>query len=502
MRLNRWTKVLGVIVVLLGGAAVLLIKTLPIERVGLRSRLIMLGDLNDDNKWGDSDLVFLRRLVVDPFSVPDYMLSKSDMNRDGRFDSQDTVLLATLARVGDPYRAEEQAHSEGRIFPRPREFFDYKSEYEYVQRPLVLLSDSLRLASPLKLLHEWKSPPDLSAYESQLLEDVYSEAMRFTSAYRLRKAGLDSVEQKYSDDHVRTCDSLFKAGEYYVLLLNLIGLVEDAETLRYRDQQPFIQNILYYRDYLRDILASPAFNAFSLGQITRDSIVRLLESGLKDKLQLDVRLDTLPPPRNYLQFKSYRDRFVWQFYKSKSRRDQFLRLMLFAQNDRRYLRSVSRTTRKHDDLILENHNLPMILLYREALRICGEDKRSAIGLLDEAIRIPFAWVKSIPRDKLPPSVALENFLLPGNKEDGSDKSRHWNVFGGVALYRSPQEALILAFEREVTDLKGSSQTPDGMKEFVRDIIADINGIYYVMSINENLLRNYVQADDLELVHSN
>jgi hypothetical protein len=49
------------------------------------------------------------------------------------------------------------------------------------------------------------------------------------------------------------------------------------------------------------------------------------------------------------------------------------------------------------------------------------------GLLDEAVRIPFAWMKSIPRNKLPTSVALENFLLPGNKEDGSDKSRYWNV---------------------------------------------------------------------------
>ncbi len=496
MQLDKWKIVLGIIVVLLSGLAVLIFNTLPIKRVGLRSQLVMLGDLNDDNKWDDSDLVILRQIVVDPFSVPAYILHKSDMNRDGRFDFQDTLLLATLVRVGDPYRAEEQAHLEGRVFPRPREFFEYESDFEYVQRPLVLLSDNLASESPLKFLHQWKSRPDLSAHESQLLEEVYSEAMRFSSAYRIREAGLDSVEQKYAADHVRTCDSLFEAGEFYVLLLNLIGLVEDAETLRYRDQQPFIQRILYYRDYLRDILTSPAYDAFSLGQIRRDSVVRLLESGLKDQLQLDVRLDTLPAPRNYLQFRSYRDRFVWQFYKSKSRRDQFLHLVLFAQNDRRYLRAVSHTTRKHEDLILENHNLPMILLFREALSTCGGDKRSAIGLLDEAIRIPFAWVKSIPLEKLPASVALENFLLPGNKEDGSDKSRHWNVFGGVALYRSPQEALILAFEREVTDLKGSNQTPEGMKEFIRDIIADVNGIYYVMSINENLLRSYVRADDV------
>ena len=82
----------------------------------------------------------------------------------------------------------------------------------------------------------------------------------------------------------------------------------------------------------------------------------------------------------------------------------------------------------------------MVLLLREALRIKGGDKKKAVGLLDEAIRIPYAWIKSIPREALPGSLALDNFLLPGNKEDGADKSRHWNVFGGICLYKSPQEA--------------------------------------------------------------
>ena len=52
---------------------------------------------------------------------------------------------------------------------------------------------------------------------------------------------------------------------------------------------------------------------------------------------------------------------------------------------------------------------------------------------------------------LPSSLALDNFLLPGNKEDGADKSRHWNVFGGICLYKSPQEALDLALKREMKD---------------------------------------------------
>ena len=105
-----------------------------------------------------------------------------------------------------------------------------------------------------------------------------------------------------------------------------------------------------------------------------------------------------------------------------------------------------------------------------------------------AVRIPFSWVKAIPRDKLPSSVALENFLLPGNKEDGSDKSRHWNVFGGVSLYKSPEDSLRLALAREVKDFRDGGRTPEGMTEFIRDTMANLNGIYYVVSINPDLLK--------------
>ena len=127
--------------------------------------------------------------------------------------------------------------------------------------------------------------------------------------------------------------------------------------------------------------------------------------------------------------------------------------------------------------------MPMILLYREALRIMDGDKKSAVGMLDESIRIPFAWIKSIPVDNLPSSIALENYLLPGNKEDGADKSRHWNVFGGIAIYDTPEKSLMISLQREINDLRDNNYSVDAMDEFIRDLIANINGIYYVTSID-------------------
>jgi hypothetical protein len=40
----------------------------------------------------------------------------------------------------------------------------------------------------------------------------------------------------------------------------------------------------------------------------------------------------------------------------------------------------------------------MVLLLREALRIKNGEKKKTVGLLDEAIRIPYSWVKSLPRE--------------------------------------------------------------------------------------------------------
>ncbi len=129
----------------------------------------------------------------------------------------------------------------------------------------------------------------------------------------------------------------------------------------------------------------------------------------------------------------------------------------------------------------------MILLFREALRIKSGNKKSAVGMIDEAIRVPFAWIKIIPKEKLPSSIALENFLLPGNKEDGSDKSRHWNVFGGISLYKSPEESLLLSIRREISDFVKSSHSRESMTEFIRDTIANINGIYHVVAINPTII---------------
>ena len=193
------------------------------------------------------------------------------------------------------------------------------------------------------------------------------------------------------------------------------------------------------------------------------------------------------PPRNMTDLQSYLDRAEWQYYKSATREQDFHALVGYAQQDRRYLRAVSRTSRKLRDPDVENHNLPMVLLFREALGVVGGDKKKAVGLLDEAIRIPYAWIRSIPRKALPGSLALDNFLLPGNKEDGADKSRHWNVFGGICLYKSPQEALDLALKREMQDLRDGRYSEEAMREFLRDMIANLNGMYHVMTVDPDLL---------------
>ncbi len=49
------------------------------------------------------------------------------------------------------------------------------------------------------------------------------------------------------------------------------------------------------------------------------------------------------------------------------------------------------------------------------------------------------------------------------------------------------EALDLALKREMQDLRDGNYSEEGMREFFRDMIADLNGMYEVMSMDPDLL---------------
>ncbi|MBI5745307.1 MAG: hypothetical protein HY952_12260 [Elusimicrobia bacterium] len=486
MKIKNIAKILAYLAVLAAAVLAAAYYTLPVNRINMHSRLVMLGDFNGDDKWDKADQALLDSVLADPWAQPAETVYKADVNHNGLLDEEDVYLLYDLYMTGDPYKAREQFSASARPFPYPREFFRYVPDTEYLQRPVLAVYNPATASSPLKFLSEVRLKKAFG-YRERLLQEIYSEGVRFSLAYAKRAPGLLPKEKEYASLKIKRCASLWKAGDYYELLLEIMALTEDAETLTVKGQPEFVAQSLYFRDHLRALLESGLYRDYLAGKVAQAEVFKALEKYLLDDMGIKADLANMAPPRNFLELKNYADRARWQYYKTTSTRKDFRKLLLFAQYDRRYLRAAARTTRKAADAPLENHNLPMELLFREALVIKGGDKLAAVGLLDEAVRIPFAWVKSIPRDKLPTSVALENFLLPGNKEDGSDKSRHWNVFGGVSLYKSPEESLQLALAREVKDFR-AEPAPRGMTEFIRDTMANLNGIYYVVSINPGLLK--------------
>jgi hypothetical protein len=461
---------------------------IPVHRVEIRSELIMLGDLDGDRRWTSGDVNSLEMFLSEPFATPDEVVRRIDMNQNGLIDEEDLGILRALAScAGDPYAAEEKARARGSAFPRPRELYRYFSVSEYRPRPLWALPYPHAANSVLGWLGTFLKPASPSPYADALNAAIYAEAVRFDVAWRRREPQLLPIERSYAERKLTRARSLFDAGEMHELLLALIELVEDAETLTTRDQPEFPIKLLALRDHLREILGSSLYSDFRTGKQSWQAVLKAVSERIQTDLGLPYDFPTLSKPRNLLRLENYVQRAEWQYYKSTTREEDFRVLINYAQHDPRYLHAVSRTSRKLHDPNVENHNLPMVLLFREALRIKGGDKKRAVGLLDEAIRIPYAWVKSIPRESLPGSLALDNFLLPGNKEDGADKSRHWNVFGGVCLYKSPQEALDLALKREMQDLRDDAYSESAMREFFRDMIADLNGMYHVMSVNPGLL---------------
>ena len=463
---------------------------IPTHRVETHSELIMLGDLDGDLRWTANDLKILDSFLKDPFAFPDAVALHIDMNQNGLIDEEDIRFLRALVASGsDPYAAEEKARAKGKPFPRPREFYRYITLAEYHPRPLWALLYPPAGDSVLNWLPNFHPPASTSSYSEALDAEIYAEAVRFDQDWRKREPQLLPIEREYASQKLARMNTLRQQGERFELLLALIDGVEDAETLTERNQPAFPLKILVFRDHLRDTLKSPVYAEFKQGKQSWQAVMKVVAGHLQTDLGLSYEFETLPPPRNLTHLQNYLQRSEWQYYKSSAKEEDFRALINFAQHDPRYLRAVSRTSRKLTDIEEMNHNLPMELLFREALRIKGGDKKKAVGLLDEAIRIPFLWVKSIPREELPSSLALDNFLLPGNKEDGFDKSRHWNVFGGICLYKSPQESVDLALKREMQDLRDDHYSVDGMREFFRDMIADLNGMYYVMTVNPDLLNS-------------
>lgn len=456
----------------------------PAHRVDIRSELVMMGDLDGDSRWASGDRAILQNFMDDPSVLADETAWRLDLNRNGLIDKEDVdILEALIDSGGDPYRAEEQHRFGAAMFPRPRELYRYVSNTEYRIRPLWALPYSRAKGSILEWLFNKHARVAVTFYKEKLDAAIYAEAVRFDRAWRKREPDLLPVERDYADRKLVRLKELSGTGQRHELLLGLIELVEDAETLTTRDASAFALKFLTLRDHVRGLLRSQLFREFEEGERPWQDVLRELSAHIKADIGQAYNLEALEPPRNYSSLENYLQRSEWQYYKSTARDADFRMLIQYAQHDPRYLAAASRTNQRHRDPDVANHNLPMVLLFREALRIEGGDKKRAVGLLDESIRIPYAWIRSIPRNRLPDSLALENFLLPGNKEDGADKSRHWNVFGGLCLYKTPEEALELALRRELQDLRNEHCTVDAMREFLRDMIANLNGMYHVMVLD-------------------
>lgn len=486
--MNKWVK-WSIAVGIAGALGLAYWKfAIPTHRIEIRSELVMLGDLDGDRRWTAQDLRTVDAAMADPSSLSDDRAWLLDMNQNGLIDTEDlSILRALVDSSGDPYAAKQSAQSKMRPFPRPRELYRYASVAEFRPRPLWALPYPSVADSVLDWMVELTPPTYKSNYEDALNTAIYSEAIRFDQGWRKRKPTLQPTEIAYAKRKLAHIKHLFEEGDRFELLLALMDGVEDVETLTVNNQPEISLKLLAFRDHLREVLNSPLYSDFRAGKATWRAVLKVVAGHIQTDLGLTYDFETLPPPRDLTHLENYLQRAEWQYYKSANHEQDFLALVSFAQHDARYLRAVSRTTQRLRDLNVENHNLPMVLLFREALRIKAGDKKQAVGLLDEAIRIPYAWVKSIPREALPSSLALDNFLLPGNKEDGADKSRHWNVFGGVSLYKSPQEAFDLAIRREMQDLRNDNYTEEGMREFLRDMIANLNGMYHVITINPTLL---------------
>lgn len=150
---------------------------IPIHRVEVRSELVMLGDLNGDRRWTADDLRALETFLQDPFTTPDAVVWRLDLNQNGLIDAEDTRILQALVAAGeDPYAAQEASQAQGHPFPRPRELYRYVSVAEYHPRPLWALPYPRATDSILDWLPRLHPPTGTGTYAEGLDAALYAEA--------------------------------------------------------------------------------------------------------------------------------------------------------------------------------------------------------------------------------------------------------------------------------------------------------------------------------------
>ena len=69
---------------------------IPTHRVDVRSELVMLGDLDGDNRWTATDLATLEGVLQKPFDTPSSIVWRIDMNQNGMIDDEDLRILRAL----------------------------------------------------------------------------------------------------------------------------------------------------------------------------------------------------------------------------------------------------------------------------------------------------------------------------------------------------------------------------------------------------------------------
>jgi len=313
---------------------------IPIYRIDVHSELIQLGDLNHDRKWTGEDWNEARLVLEDPWKADPEKLWALDLNGNGAIDPEDLDILKQLiAASGDPYKAQEDAQQRHAAFPFPRELFRYVNDRQPRFRPAYALPIPWALPPEMGWFGEFRRPGGNGDYSDALDRDLWDESARLIRAYHRRADHLEPLELKHLQSKLALAKQHWEAGRRFETLLTLIGLVEDGETITTRDQPKLTLQVLLFRDHLRELLLSPEMAILKTTH-DRKPLFDRLQHYLADDLGLvGYDIETLAPPRNLTSLENYVERAEWQYYKSSSKYDDFLKLIAFAQTDRRYLRA-------------------------------------------------------------------------------------------------------------------------------------------------------------------
>jgi hypothetical protein len=149
-------------------------------------------------------------------------------------------------------------------------------------------------------------------YERRIFRDIFSETYCFHSSWKKRNSSMTPEEASYLQLRSRQCRELFDRREWNALLLKLIELSDNAETLFLTEALKEAMQAWKLRDNLRTILERMIEGHETMTSAKIDNSLNQVSQSARSTMGIVTPVQEMKSLRNFGRLENYFERAKWQ----------------------------------------------------------------------------------------------------------------------------------------------------------------------------------------------